>query len=375
MGKKSFLIFGLSFFTVSFGVAAMAALIPSIAEYFVVKQVYAARLVWLYMLPYGLFALVWPPLTRVVTLKKLFLSTAAGFCLSAFFFSAAGSVEQAFLFRFLMGVFGCSFVPLILIAVGKTVPKKKKAKYIGSFFGISYISTCVSVFLSRRWPWQWVYVVPALLSLAVIILAVKFLDQYDFRRAGLKVSYIRTFQEEKVKRFFLAVILGSFLYHGFQQWLGVYLKQTYSLAQVSISSIFTVATVSAAAFEFLGGFFCSRIGNITLARLGFILMGTFLGLFLTAGNYQKLYLFIVLWGAGWAFTHVGLCAHMAQFPDKILRDASGLNSALRFSSGGLGAFIGGAVISRVGFHTHFFIIALGVVLLGVYLNSLLEKTI
>ena len=56
MPKKSFSIFCLSFFTVSFGVAAMAAVIPSISAHFGVDQVYAAKLLWLYMLPYGIFA-------------------------------------------------------------------------------------------------------------------------------------------------------------------------------------------------------------------------------------------------------------------------------------------------------------------------------
>ena len=372
MPKSSFFIFCLMFIVVSFGLAAMAALVPSIATHFGVPVDSAIKVTWLYMLPYGVVALIWAPLTRVVKVRKVLLFTSFGFFLSALCFGLSFTIGYAYVFRFLMGCFGCSFVPLALITIGKVVSSRKKAKYIGTFFGLSYVSTFISVFLSGFLHWRIIYLIPATLSLIVFILILTHLDDFDFRKTGFKVSYIETFKDKKTFRFFIVIMLGSFLYHSLQQRLGVYLSQAYSLEQVMISSIFAVATLSAIIFEFSGGFLGSRIGNIRVARAGFILMSIFTLFLLFIGKYQLMFLAIILWGSGWALTHVGLSAHLTHFPDKILRDASSLNSALRFSFGGLGAFMGGFLVSLTNFKVLFVVVGLSIFFLGFNLNKIIH---
>jgi len=323
------------------------------------------------MLPYGVVALFWSPLTRLVNVKKLFLLTALGFFLSSLLFSLSQSINQAFIFRFLMGVFGCSFVPLSLIVIAKTVSGKHKAKYIGIFFSCSYISTLISVFLSGLLPWRIIYLIPALLSLAVFILIVKYLNNFDFRKEKFKISYHQTFKDKQALRFFLVIIAASFLYHSLQQRLGLYLSSQYALNQATISFIFTISVLGAVCFEFWGGFLSSKIGSIKVTKAGFIVMSLFVFGLLFVRQYQLMFLIILLWGSGWALTHVGLSSHLANFPDKILRDSSSLNSALRFSSGGLGAVFGGVLVETLGFNVFFIVIGLGVLLLGVYLNKII----
>lgn len=371
MQKSSFVIFCLMFFAVSFGVAAMAALIPSIAFYFGVSKEAAMPLTWLYMLPYGAFALIWAPLTRVVKVKKILLFTTFAFFVASLAFSLSANLGQAFMFRFFMGCMGCSFVPLVLITVGKSVTAKQKAKYIGIFFALSYVSTFVSMLLSGFLHWRVVYLIPALLSLAVFFLVFNHLEDFDFRKARFKISYLETLKNKQALSFFIAIMLGSLIYHSLQQRLGLYLSNTYSLKQVMISSIFTVSTLSAIIFEFSGGILCSRFGNIKVSRLGFILMSIFALFLIFIKDYQKIFFLIIFWGSGWALTHVGLSSHLAHFPDKILRDSSSLNSSLRFAFGGLGAFLGGIMVSFLGFKAFFVIIALSVFLLGFYLNKII----
>lgn len=372
MPRTSFLIFCLMFFTVSFGVAAMAALIPSMASYFKISTEAALPLTWLYMLPYGVFALIWAPLTRVIKLKKILIWTTLGFCLASLAFSLSTNIRQALVFRFFMGCMGCSFVPLALITIGKAVPVNEKSRYIGIFFGISYVSTFISVFLSGFLPWRILYLIPALLALFVSALIVRYLDDFDFTKTRFKISYLDTLKNKQALSFFIVIMLGSFLYHSLQQRLGVYLSQTYSLTQVVISSIFAVAMLSAMIFEFGGGALCARFGNIKISRLGFILMSVFALFLIFVKDYQKVFFLIIFWGSGWALTHVGLSSHLAHFPDKILRDAASLNSSLRFSFGGLGAFLGGALVSVIGFKAFFIAIAVSVFFLGFYLNKIIN---
>jgi len=375
MPKVSFYIFCLMFFVISFGVAAMAALIPSIAVYFGIAKDQALPLTWLYMLPYGVFALFWAPFTRIIKVKKIFLITTLGFFLSSLSFSLSKSIEQAFISRFLMGCFGCSFVPLILITVGKVIPFKEKAKFIGVFFTFSYLSNLISVFLSgffENSPLR-LYLIPSIASLLVFILVLTRIEDFDFRVDKFKISYFDTLKDKKAVNFFIVVMLGSLLYHGLQQRLGIYLSESFSLGQMAISSVFTVAILAATIFEFSGGFLSARFGNIKISSIGFILMSAFAFSLIFIGNYKIIFLTITFWGAGMALSHVGLASHLTLFPDRILRDASSLNSALRFSFGGLGAFLGGLLVSLAGFKTLFIIVGLSIFFLGFNLKRVIKE--
>jgi len=373
MHKKNFLIFCLMFFALSFGVAAMAALVPSIASHFGAALDSAQKLTWLYMLPYGIFALVWAPLTRIAKVKKLLLIAVLGYSASTLLFSLSSTIDQAFFYRFLMGVFGCSFVPLVLITVGKSVPSEKKAKYIGIFFAVSYISTLISIFLSGFLHWRLIYIVPGVLGLIVFILILTHLHDFDFRGERFKLSYVSTFKDRRAVSFFIVIMAGSFLYHSLQQRMGVYLKAQYDLTQMAISLIFTVATVCAVIFEFMGGYLSRAFGNIKITRYGFIMMSLFVMFLVFIRRYELIFLIAGFWGAGWALTHVGLSSHLAHFPDDILRDASGLNSSLRFSFGGLGSLCGGFVVPLIGFKPMFFIVGIAIFFLGFFVDKVIAK--
>lgn len=362
------------FFVISFGVAATAALIPSIAVYFGIAKDHALPLTWLYMLPYGVFALIWGPFTRIVRVRKILLITTLGFFLSSLWFSLSKSIEQAFMSRFLMGCFGCSFVPLVLITIGKVIPIKDKAKSIGVFFAFSYISNLISVFLSgffSDFPLR-LYLIPSIASLLVFILVLTRLEDFDFRVDKFKISYLDTLKDKKAVNFFIVVMLGSLLYHGLQQRLGIYLSESFSLSQIVISSVFTVSTLAAIVFEFSGGFLSTRFGNIKISSIGFVLMSAFAFSLVFIGNYKLIFLMITLWGAGMALTHVGLASHLTLFPDRILRDASSLNSALRFSFGGLGAFLGGLLVSIAGFKALFIVVGISIFFLGSNLRKIVN---
>lgn len=374
MPKVSFYIFCLMFFAISFGVSAIAALIPSLAIYFGIAKAQALPLTWLYMLPYGVFALIWAPFSRIFKVRKIFLVTTIGFFLSSLFFSLSKSIEQALVFRFLMGCFGCSFVPLVLITIGKVIPSKEKAKTIGVFFAFSYLSNLISVFLSGFFPDfpLRLYLIPSIVSLLVFILVLTRLEDFDFRVDKFKISYLDTLKDKKAVNFFIVVMLGSLLFHGLQQRLGIYLSESFSLSQMAISSVFTVSILAAIIFEFSGGFLSARFGNIKISSVGFILMSVFAFSLIFIGNYKLIFLTITLWGAGMALTHVGLASHLTLFPDRILRDASSLNSSLRFSFGGLGAFLGGLLVSIAGFKVLFITIGLSIFFLGLNLKRIIK---
>jgi DHA1 family multidrug resistance protein-like MFS transporter len=374
MPKGSYLIFCLIFIAVSFNLAATAALVPSIADYFGVAKSYAVRLTWLYMLPYSVIAFIWGPLSRKVTVKSLMLFSTAGFLCASLFMALSRSIEEAFVFRFLMGSFGSSFIPLSFITVGKAVSSENKARYLGFFFGVSTAASCIGVFLSGFIGWRIIYLIPAIVSLLICFLILLYFEDFDFRKEKFTISYLQTLKNRPALKLFVTIALTSVMFHGLQQNLGVYLSQRLALSQTAISVIFTVSTLSAIAARFLSGFFSATFGNIRIIRWGLVLMGIFALALVISANPIFVFLAVTSWGVGWALAHIGLSAYLAHMPDKVLRDASSINSSLRLGFGGLGALLGGAFSFSVGgFKLLFLFVAAGTFLLGYGLNKLLVE--
>ena len=190
------------------------------------------------------------------------------------------------------------------------------------------------------------------------------LDSLDYRRENINISYISTLRDKGVLRLFLFIGTASFLYHGIQQWLAVFMAQEYGFAQFKISSALTLASLSAIAAENTGGLLCGKIGIAKVIEVGFFLMIGFLSVLVLFYNSLGLVIFlaIALWGFGWALTHVGLSSVLTHLPDKFLRDASSLNSSVRFFAGGLGAVVGGKIIDLIGFKYLFCLV--GTLILG-----------
>lgn len=363
MGKKSFLILASIFFTLSFSVAATGALLPTLADYFNEDAILTGRLVWIYMLPYGLFALVWSPLSRRFSIKRILITCLFIFSLGAFLVSAASRLNTAFLGRLIMGIFGSSFVPLSLIIIGKELPPQEKSRYVGWFFSISFLSSLLGVFLSGIIMWRYIYLLPAALSLILGIISFFHLKDFNYT-VRFRISYVNTFKNKDVLKLFIFIFASSLLYHSIQQWLAVFMRREYSFSQFSISSVFTIASLTAIISEGAGGMLVKKFIPQNISFWGFISMSIFLFLLILSGFSKVIFFIIILWGGGWALTHLGFSTKITYLPDEFLRDSASLNSSVRFFSGGLGAFLGGKSIASFGFKTHFFIIALLVLFLG-----------
>ncbi|MCF7878552.1 MAG: MFS transporter [Candidatus Omnitrophica bacterium] len=357
-------------FILSFSVQATAALLPTLAEYFNQDPVRVGRLIWVYMLPYGLCALIWSPLSRKFSLKRILLFSLALFSLSALLVALSFNISAAFLGRLGMGVFGSALIPLSLITIGKECNSKERPKHVGLFFSISFGSGLLGVFLSGVLPWRFIYGIPAFLGLIAFLFGLKYMAGYDYR-GKFKISYLATFKDKSALKLFSFIFILSFFYHSIHQWLGVYLAQKYFFSQFLISFTLTISALAAIFSESIGGFLSARFGSSNIASLGLLSMVLFLFFSLIVGIPQAIFFLIIFWGMGWAFNHVGLSSYLTGLPDKYLRDASSLNSSLRFIAGGLGTYFGGKIISRVGFSAHF--ISVGILILIVAV--LIKKTL
>lgn len=370
MNRKTFIILCFEGAVLSFNVSASAALIPSISADFGLSQFIVGKIVWLYMLPYGISALFYGPLVRILDAKKVEL-----FCL--FFFSLANllaalswNISTLFAARFFMGVFGASVIPLGLILIGRHIENKNRGRFVGLFFSATFIASLAGLFLSGVVHWRIIYLVPAVLGFILLFFIYYYLPSFKEDASGLKVNYFLVFKNKTVRAVFTYIFFISLFYHGIQQWLGVYFSQQFHFSQFLVSMLITLTSLSGIFGEAVGGRLADAIGRVKTIDLGIILMVCSIFLLIFKLPALILALIMVVWGVGWTFNHAGLSTMLTDLPKEFLNESASLNSSVRFISGGLGAVLAGIIMQR-NFTAGFLAIGLLLIILALFAKKML----
>jgi len=355
----------------SFNVAASSALIPSVAQTFAIDEFLAGKIVWLYMLPYGLSALLYGPLARSIDSKKILLSCVAVFSLANLLSGLAPSVNYLFAGRLLAGISGAAIIPLSLIFIAKGASAQKGSK-VGGFFSLTFLSSLLGLFLSGLLAWRLIFLIPAIGALAVCVGIYRYFPDSKSAKEKITFNYIQAFSDKTVLRLFIYIFIISFLYHGVRQWLGVYFSRTYGFEQFLISMLLTTISLSGILGESLGGFLSDKIGRRKVINTGVALMLFALTVLLVKNVLLGLFVIMFVWGLGWTFNHAGLSTNLCDLPHRHLYESASLNSAVRFLSGGLGMVFGG-VLARWDFNLEFMFFAFCLVALLIFSKKLINE--
>ncbi|MDD5060027.1 MAG: MFS transporter [Candidatus Omnitrophica bacterium] len=346
MRKTTFSILCLEGAILSFNVAAAAALVPSIAADFALSQFFVGRIIWLYMLPYGLAAFFYGPLVRAFDARKVELYCIFLFSLANLLAGLSCDIYTLFTARFLMGFFGASVIPLGLILIAKRIEKNKRGAFIGIFFGSTFIASLAGLFLSGIIHWRLIFIIPAVLGFVLWIVMYFYLPSFKEGLSRFHFGYLSAFKDRKIILIFTYIFLISFVYHAVQQWLAVYFSTQLFLNQFTISILITLTSLSGIFGEVFGGRLADRIGRQKVINLGILTMIICIFTLLLKLPLGLLSLIMVLWGLGWTFNHVGLATMLTDLPNEFLNEAASLNSGVRFISGGLGVGLGGAIMKK-----------------------------
>jgi predicted MFS family arabinose efflux permease len=372
--KTTFSILCLEGAVLSFNVAAAAALIPSIASDFVLSQFVVGKIVWLYMLPYGLAALLYGPLVRAFDARRVELVCIFLFSLANLAAGLSQNITTLFVARFFMGLFGASVIPLGLILIAKRVSQDKRGGYIGLFFGSTFIASLLGLFLSGIIPWRLIFIIPAILGFILWMVMYIYLPSFKDNLGALRFGYFTAFRNKKVIKIFVYIFLISMIYHAVQQWLGVYFSTQWFLNQFTISMLITLTSFSGIFGEFFGGHLADRIGRPRVVNLGIMAMVLCILLLLFKLPLILLSLVMIIWGLGWTFNHVGLSTMLTDLPAELLNEAASLNSGVRFIAGGLGVSLGGLIMQK-SFILGFLVFGTGLLILLLFSRLVSNKNI
>jgi len=368
----TFIILCLEGAVLSFNVAAAAALVPSIASDFVLSQFFVGKIIWLYMLAYGLAALLYGPMVRAFDARKVELICIFLFSLANFFAGFSTNIYQLFAARFLMGVFGASVIPLGIILIARHIPQNKRGGYVGVFFGSTFIASLLGLFLSGLIHWRLIFIIPAVLGFILWVFMLFYLPSFKEDRGSFRFGYFAALKDRKVARVFLYIFLVSLIYHGIQQWLGVYFSSRFYLNQFYISMLITLTSLAGIFGEFWGGRLADKLSRQKVVNFGILGMAFCVFLLILKLPFVLLVVVMILWGLSWTFNHAGLATLLTDLPAEFLNEAASLNSGVRFISGGLGASLGGLIMQK-SFTLGFLVFGSGLLVLLIFTRLFTNK--
>jgi len=358
-------------FTISFNVAAIVAVIPAISVELRMSDILVADIIPYYMIPYGVGALVYAPLTRYWSYKYIAGVSLLVYASACFYCALVSSLPQFLMGRLVMGVAGASAIPLGLIIIGQLFDKGIRGRLVGLFFSCSFLASIAGLVLSGTGHWRWLFFVPALMGAAtaigVLLLPLKPLEYIR----GNRVQYWGALGRKPVQKVFLFIVVISFLYHGVHSWFGVYLAHRYPLTQLAISLLLLFPLVTGAVGQLTGGYLSDTKNRSVACLVGLLILAC--STLLLSGRYPVWGMGLVfgLVAFGWTVGHNGMSTVMTDFPEECRSEIAGLNSSLRFISGGLGFKISKIFIERgMSFEMNFLIIGVCMLASGLFLRTL-----
>jgi len=335
-------------------VASISAIVPAVAEEFGLSSFVVGKINWAYMLPYGICALFYGPLTRLFRNKQINVVTLSLFALFSFLSGSAAEYRMLFIFRLLAGVFAAGTTPLVLIYLADRVGSEKRGKYVGFFFSATFISTLVGLFLSGLISWRWIFFIPGGMAVVTVVLTALYLPKTTTQRHAAQSRYMEALSQPAIWRAFAHIFLISLFYHGVRQWLGVYFVKDLGWQQFWVSMALVAGSLAGVFGEVFGGLAADRKGRVPTLKAGLLLMTVSVGLFMVLRSAWAIPVLMLAWGFGWTVNHAAMSTHLTDLDKRFMKEISSLNSSVRFVAGGIGVVVGGSIFQQ-SFRTGFFV--------------------
>lgn len=336
--SKKFIIalLGLGNIAISFNVGAVAAAIPLIASDFGLSDLVVSKIVPFYMIPYGLGALLYAPLSRVVSYRKILLWSSISYAVFSLAAAVSTSLNQMLLAQIGCGIAAASSTPMSLIIIGELFEKNVRGRLVGSYFGCAFFASVLGMFCMGTVHWKWLFIIPAILGILTTIGWVFLKTDLINRVHSASVNYIEALGKNHIRDVFIFIFVMSFLYHAAIKWYGVYLAHDYGFGKETISMVLIFTALFGLLGQQIGGFLSDKKGRLFACYVG--MSGLAWGMCLLFGHYSLAVVIAILSfiQIGWTISHNSISTVLTDFPDDDRPIIASLNSAVRFVSGGIG---------------------------------------
>jgi predicted MFS family arabinose efflux permease len=349
----------------------VSPILPTIAQNLDTDVTRAGILIAAYMLPFGLFQLVFGPLadrfgklrTIQVTLAVFAVVTATGGLMS--------SLTGLMVVRAVTGVFAASTMPVSLALIGDVVPLQHRQQAIGTFMGIAFLGQGISMALGGSIAfalgWRWVfflYGAIAAVVVVVLVLGTRGLQTPQLSRGPVLAPYRLLLGRWRSVRVYLIVLVEGILILGLFSFLGALLAERNGLGVLGVGLVLTAFGVAAVVFGRTSGRLAARLGRTNLIALA-LLVGAGSALLMYSVDYLPFEI-LAIFGLGAAFmsAHSSLLTLATEFAAQHRGVAMSLVAFAFMGGGALGTTLAAGVIRSGGYGVFLLMWSIGLAVLG-----------
>lgn len=371
--KKIILILGLAGFVAMADNWVVSPILPSIAQDLNVDVASASIVITAYMLPFGLFQLLYGYLAerlgkrQVITFSISLFTIATALCAFAF------SISNLAVYRALTGMFAAAVMPVSLALIGDIFPMEERQSAIGSFMGISFLGQGLSMAIGGSIAyflnWRGVFVVYA--GLAVISSILLFtigrkIPSTKNKESKAFMPYINLLRNPSSLIIYALVIFeGAFLIGSFS-FLGGFIKKAFNLNNFAIGMVMTAFGIMALIAGRKSGTIAAKIGRKKTAALGLSFAFIADMLLVTMGSSLPIVVIAVgLMGCGFMMAHSTFLTIATEFAAKARGIAMSLVAFCFMGGGGIGTAIGGQIVAVSSFERLFLVYGIGLMLVTI----------
>lgn len=379
------LILGLAGFIVMADNWVVSPILPAIAKSIGVPVTSAGMLITAYMIPFGLFQLVFGPLADRFGKRQIINFAILFFTVGAALTSLGHNLMDLSIYRALTGVFAASVMPVSLALIADLVPMEERQSAIGTFMGISFLGQGLSMAIGGSIAyflnWRGVFVVYSVLAALVTLLfftAGKKIPSKKNPNSEFLAPYFRLLTRgTSAKTYFVVLLEGIFILGSFS-YLGAYIKQTYNFNNLTIGLIMTAFGVMAVIGGRMSGKIAAKMGRKKVLLAGLVSATVADALFNLSGNVIGLLIVGVgLLGLGFMLAHSTLLTIATEFGAKDRGAVMSLVAFFFMGGGGIGTALGARIINVIGYEKFFGLYGIGLFLLiflaGALVNTHMRK--
>lgn len=370
--KNSMLItLGLLAFMTNGDNYASAPLLLKISDDLGISLQHAAYSVTAYMLSFGLFTLIFGPLSDRFGKIQVIRIAAFGTALFSIISGFAFNLQSLIIFRAFNGAFGAGVFPITMALVGQSFNDQERQGALGKVMGLMFLggasATAIGGALAYFGSWRLVYIAYGMgeLIIALIVLRIIEKDSGVVKELNFIKAYKAPLSNLRFMRLVIVIffvgftVFGSFTYSGklMQELTG------FTVFQVGlILSFFGLGTV-------FGGRIAPKMKK--LLKHGFLVSAGilgFAGLYILSSFSNIILLCVGLFGFGVAFIFLQttlVSAAQVKLP-KMRGTAMSLASFNMFVGGAVGTAVNGRImiqqnINSIFFYASFILLVVGIV--------------
>ncbi len=345
-------------FMINLDARVVTPLLPTIAADLRTTVSATGSIVTAYVLPYGLFQLVYGPLSdrlgkvTVVAFAMIFFSLGTALC------GLPPSLPAIVALRFVTGVAAAAVFPLTLAYVGDTVPYGQRQATIAllatSTAVASSFSTAVGGLIAAAVSWRFVFPIFGLVS-GVVTIVLLLLRRSEVRipppipRPRPRDTFGAALRAPMMLPLLLLVCAEGLIYNGAFTYLGGFLNERFALGALAIGLILAGAGVAQLGAARALPRLVRRLGERKLILVGGALMGAAYIIMVAIPNWPLFLLPILCAGAGFVLCHSTLQTRATETFPASRGTAVALFAFSLFLGNGLGASVVGFAIDRTSY--------------------------